>query len=180
MITETAVWRVIIAVINNGLIDQGITGVKAKQSYQQTQQGTSSADRVYLNKVTQRRISHQSKEFKFNEIDDNFDHKEAYWLAVTYQLNAVINQDLSDPDSMTVGDLVDICGAILQSTKARKTLLESGVGILKINDTRNPFFSDDSKQFVAEPSFDFVLTYNQSISSKVPKISAVEETTINL
>lgn len=172
--TEAEVWRSIITTLRAGLDAQGQNAILIKQSFQPRKQGVDSQDTIYLFKITSRRVGHQGKNFLYNQGNDNFDTTENYWLEATFQLNAVIERDITDSNSLTDYDIVDLCGAILQASPARKKLLESGIGILKIGEVRNPYSLDDRDQFDQNSSFDFILTYNQTIASQVPKAEPIE------
>ncbi len=72
------------------------------------------------------------------------------------------------------------CAAIIQSDSARKTLLMQGVGILRVTDVRNPYFTDDKDNFEASPSFDFVLTHRQTRMSTDPIIDTYQADITNV
>ncbi len=172
---EAEVWRALIAVLRNGLDNQGLTDVKIKQSYQPTKQGPNSARSIYLHKIISQRVGHQGRKYTYNPGNDNFDELEKYWLAVTFQLMPQVSQDIEDEDSITAYDVADLCAAILQTLTTRKALLDSGISIERISQIQVGFSIDDKDQFDLDPSFDFILLYEQTLSSTVPKINTFEE-----
>ena len=172
--TEADVWRALIATLRSGLDAQGQNALAIKQSFQPRKQGVNSQDTVYLFKVTSRRVGHQGKRFDYNAGNNNFDGTENYWLEATFQLTALVERDIQDADSLTSYDIADLCAAILQTESARKQLLQSDIGILRIGHVRNPYSIDDRAQFDQDCSFDFVLTYNQTIASTVPVADPIE------
>lgn len=165
---ESDIWRAIITTLSEGLAAQGLP-LPVKQSYQPLKQGVDTLDTVYLHKISARRVGSQGRAHEYNSGNDNFDVTENYWVEGTYQLNAEINRDIDNSNSRTAYDVVELCSAILQGETARMRLLGFGVGILRISDIRNPYSVDDSDQFNQDSSFDFVLTYNQTLASTVPK-----------
>ncbi len=171
---EADVWRALIAMMRTGMDNNDLSGVKIKQSFQPVKQGVEIQDTVYLFKITSKRVGHQGKSYVYNSTNDNFDSTENYWLEATFQLTAKVKRDITDSSSITAYDVADKCAAILQSDFARNKLLESIVGILRIRDIRNPYSLDDTEQFDQDTSFDFILTYNNTISSTVPKADPVE------
>ena len=173
---EADVWRVLITVLRNGLDGQGLTGITIHQAYQPIKQGPKSSS-VYLHKITSQRVGHQGRKYTYNLGNDNFDELEKYWLAVTFQLMPQVSQDIEDEDSITAYDVADLCAAILQTLTTRKALLDSGISIEKIGEIQVGFSIDDKDQFDLDPSFDFVLLYEQTLSSTVPKIDNIEEDT---
>jgi len=165
---EADIWRALIAVLRAGLDAQGYPGIAIKQTYQPKKQGVNSQDTVYLYKITSRRASHQAKKFVYNLANNNFEGEEGYWLEGLFQLTPQIERDTVDEDSITSYDIADLCAAILQTETAIKQLLESGIGIYRITDVRNPYSIDDYDQFDQESNFDFTLVYRQVIRSIVP------------
>ena len=171
---EADVWRAIISVLNTGLNDQGFNDVKVRQSYQPIKQGPSLGRSVYLHKITSQRVGHQGRKYNYNSGDGDFDELEKYWLAVTIQLMPLVSQDIEDENSITAYDVADLCAAILQTKATRKTLLESGISIEKIGQIPVSFSIDDKDEFDLDPTFDFILLYEQTLSSKVPKVDTFE------
>ena len=64
--------------------------------------------------------------------------------------------------------------AILQSQTAIDSFEAVNVGILRIQQLRNPYFSDDRERYEASPSFDFTLTHHQTIITSVAVITSTE------
>lgn len=172
--TEADVWRALITTLRTGLDDQGQAGVAIKQAFQPRKQGVNTQNTVYLFKITSRRIGHQGRRFDYNAGNNNFDGTENYWLEATFQLTALIERDIQDSSSLTAYDIADLCAGILQTENARKQLIQSDIGILRIGEVRNPYSIDDRDQFDQDSSFDFVLTYNQTIASTVPVADPIE------
>ena len=59
----------------------------------------------------------------------------------------------------------------MQSDKTRDILNESGVGILRITDVRNPYFQDDRDNFEASPNFDITFVYENIRTNLDPIIT---------
>jgi len=171
---ESDVWRALIAVLRTGLDSQSLTDVTIHQAYQPIKQGPDSSRSVYLHKITSQRVGHQGRKYTYNPGNDNFDELEKYWLAVTFQLMPLVSQDITDENSITAYDVADLCAAILQTMKTRKALLDNGISIEKIGQILVGFSIDDKDQFDLDPTFDFVLLYEQTLSSTVPKVDTFE------
>lgn len=171
---EADIWRALIVVLRTGLDGQGLTDVTIHQAYQPIKQGPDSARSIYLHKITSSRVGHQGRKHTYNPGNGNFDEVEKYWLAVTFQLMPLVSQDIEDENSITAYDVADLCAAILQTGAARKSLLDAGISIEKIGQIPVGFSIDDKDQFDLDPSFDFVLLYEQTLSSTVPKVDTFE------
>ncbi len=166
--------KVILSILTAGFVDQGHSDIKVKKNYQPTKQGAPVGPTIFFTRIVTPRYGHQGRKQVFNVGNNNFDKTENYWLTPTYQINAQIRQDISDPNSINAFDLVDLAAAILQTEETRQTFLASGIGIIRITEIRELKILDDSDQYEIEPSFDFVLSYNQTIISTVPVADPVE------
>jgi len=171
---ESDVWRALIVVLRTGLDDQGLTDVEIRQAYQPIKQGPSSSRSVYLHKIISKRIGHQGRKHTYNPGNDNFDVQEKSWRGATIQLMSSVSQDITDENSLTAYDIADTCSMILQSMKAIKELKTYGLSTERIRDINQTFPLDDKDQFDLDPSFDFVLLYEQTLSSTVPKVETFE------
>lgn len=171
---EADVWRALIAVLRTGLDDQGFNDVTIHQAYQPIKQGLDSARSIYLHKIISRRVGHQGRSHVYNAGNGNFDVQEKNWRAVTIQLMSSVTQDITDENSLTAYDIADICSMILQSMKTIKELKIHGLSTEIIRDINQTFPLDDKDQFDLDPSFDFVLLYEQTLSSTVPKVDTFE------
>ena len=171
---EADVWRALIVVLRTGLDDQDLNDVTIHQAYQPTKQGLDSCRSIYLHKIISRRIGHQGRKHVYNPGNSNFDVQEKSWRGVTIQLMSSVSQDITDENSLTAYDIADTCSMILQSIKAIKELKAYGLSTEIIRDINQTFPLDDKDQFDLDPSFDFVLLYEQTLSSTVPKVDTFE------
>jgi len=179
-VTEADVWRSLIPVLRSGLDSNGHADVKIRQSFQPRAQGASLDDSIYLFKVAARRYASQGRSAEYSVANDNFDVTDNYWIEATFQLTATIQRDVKDSASLTAYDIAEKCSAILQASAARQSLLDSRIGILRITDIRNPIEINDYDQYEQFPSFDFILTYNQTIASTAPATTTVNSAAHNI
>lgn len=163
--TDNDLIRLFLPIITTGLTSDGYTGVSVLQSNQPTQQGTVSAPVVYFFKVSDKRYGFLNR----SNIWDGTEmiHTEEQVYETTFQIMALVRQNPMITNSYTASDLVNEVASIMQSDATRQTLIDAGVGILRVMELRNPYFTDDQDIFEASPSFDFTLTYNQSRESTV-------------
>ena len=171
---EADVWRAIIVVLRTGLDDQGLNDVTIHQNYQPIKQGPDTARSIYLHKIISKRIGHQGRKHVYNSGNSNFDVQEKSWRGVTIQLMSLVSQDIDDEDSLTAYDIADTCSMILQSMSAIKELKTYGLSTEIVRDINQTFPLDDKDQFDLDPTFDFILLYEQTLSSTVPKVDTVE------
>lgn len=166
--------RLFLPIITAGLTADGFTGVTVKQSNQPTLQGANSNPTVYFYKLFDKRYGWLRRNDDWLEDDQIMRHTEVQMYETSFQIGAMVMQNPNTPNQYTAADLVNEVAAILQSDSARKTLGESNVGILRVEEVRNPYFKDDFDKFEAFPSFDFVLTHRQTRVSTNPVIESIE------
>jgi hypothetical protein len=171
--------QLFLPIIKQGLIDRSATypalaNVKVKKSYQPTQTGTPSGPTVFVHKLFDFADGFTKRSDQYVAIDDKQIHTELQRYETHYQVDALVTQDPRDLNSLTASDVVNFVRQILQSSATIETLVQNEVGIYRIGEIRNPYFSDDRDQFEASPSFDFVLTHNQVYSNEVNGTNIIE------
>ena len=162
--------QLFLPIINAGLIADGFVDVVTKQSNQPTQQGANTGPTVYFFKVGTKRYGFLGRGDIWDPNLSKMVHTESQYYETTFQVSALVRQFPITPNQYTAADLVDEVASIMQSDKTRDILNESGVGILRVQEIRNPYFVDDRDQFEASPSFDFVLTYQNFRGSNSPVV----------
>jgi len=155
------------SVLDAALVTSFSTVVVA-QSFNPTTQGAALAPMVLFTKIAARRYGFQGRKYAFNAGPVDFTKTEGWYLEATYQVNTLIRQDAVDPASLNAYDVIDFCAATLQTLETRATLLALGIGIRRVTDIRTPRFLDDSDRYNMDASFDFVLTYQNTLTSTVP------------
>jgi hypothetical protein len=163
--TEKELYALLVSTINDGLEAQSITA-RVQQADQPTTQGVSTGPLVTLNNVSMRRYGFLGRTDTYD--DDVMTHTETQTFRTTFQCGTLYPQLVTDTTGPTANDLLQTVAGILQSDATIQAFVAVGVGIERIADIRQPYFTDDMKRFEASPSFDFTLTYSNSIVTTVP------------
>lgn len=158
--TDNELIRLFRPIIIDGLVDAGYVDVPVKQFNQPTQQGVNSGPAVYFSKLYDKRYGFLRRNSRW--VVNEMVHNEEQSYETTFQIMALARQNPSDTALPTASDLVNEVAAIMQSDKAIKILNDADVGILRVMDVRNPYFTDDQDIFEASPSFDFTLVHGQT------------------
>lgn len=165
---DADVQRVIKAVLDTGLAAQSISAI-VQQGYQPTTQGAPRDPVVIVQKIAARRYGWQGRKYTLIPGDpDTFTLDEPYFLRPTYQVTGLMNQDPLDPQSLTAYDVLDLCAAILQSEAGLATFRAAGIGMDRVSDIRTPHLLDDSGRSIMDVNFDFVISYENTLSSVIP------------
>lgn len=123
---------------------------------------------VLFSEISSLRFGFQGTSDVYNSGTGVFDTVDSWYLRTTFQINALMNQDVQDPNSYSASDVVGFCAGYLQSRAARATLFALNIGIDRITNLRTLYDPDDSERFNKNVNFDFVLTYEQTLLSTTP------------
>lgn len=170
--TDNDLIRVFLPILQTQLPLYGYNGIVVKQSNQPTQQGTNTTPTVYFYKTGDHRYGWVRREDFWNLDLATEEHIEEQYYETRFMLQALVLQYPKTPYAFTASDLVNTCSAIMQSSSTLQTLAASNVGILRIMDVTNAYFSDDRDQFEASPSFEFTLTHYQTRITTQPIVSS--------
>jgi hypothetical protein len=158
------------SVLDTRLPAVGLPGIDVIQSYSPTTAGAPLAPTVSFTKLFARRYGFQGAKYALNTPGPTatMDKVEPYYLWATYQLSGFMNQDPTDPASLTAYDVLDTCAAVLQSEEGRAIFKAAGIGVARITDIRAPHSFGDDNRFQTDVSFDFSLSYLNELASVVP------------
>lgn len=170
---DNDIFRLIIGIIRNALTAQSIDA-NVRQSYQPRQQGVPTENTVFIQKISNKRVGFLARDDIWDMDTELFVHTEKQWIEATYQITALAIQDPNDSTLLTASDLANVVAQIMQTDATLLALRAQNVGILRVTDVRNPFFTDDRERFEASPSFDFTVTYEQVYISETPVIESTE------
>jgi hypothetical protein len=163
--------RLFLPIINAGLIADGFLGVNVIQSNQPTQQGIPTAPTVYFFKVSDKRYGYPFWGDVWDAVHSVEVHTELQYYETIFQFSALVLQRPYNTFSYTAADLVNEVCDILQSANTVQILIAAGVGVLRVQQIRNPYFVDDMDNFEAAPAFELVLTYLNSRTNNLPVIN---------
>ncbi len=152
----------------------GIPGTPIKAAWQPTQQGINKEPTAYLYKVGDRRVGYPKQGYTWDAESETMISRTLQQYETTFQISALATQDPNNISAYTASDILNLIAFILQSDTTVSTFEAQGVGILRVTDIRNPYFSDDRQRGEASPSFDFTLTHKQIVLSTSPIISETE------
>ncbi len=158
MQTDNSLIELFLPIIKDGLLADGFDKVVVQQANQPTQQGIPKAPTVYFYKVDTRRYGFLGRHDLWNPGNNTMVHSEHQYYETTFRIQTLVLQNAKMP-SYTASDLADEVASVLQSDKTRAILNASNVGVLRITDIVNPYFTDDKDNFEALPSFDFTMLY---------------------
>ena len=168
----------LITLIRNTIIAQeavaGIPGTPIKQAFQPTQQGVDKTPAAYLHKVSDHRLGSPHRSDIWDADEEKMFHTETQQYETRFQISVLATQNPSDTTAYTASDILNLIVYILQSSKTIQTLEAQGVGILRVLEVRNPYFSDDRARYEAAPSFDFIVTHKQIVTSEEPVLQSTE------
>lgn len=171
---DNDLFRLIISTITAQQLIAGIPNIPILQANQPTQQGVNSGATIYLYKIGDHRFGWPERIDTWNPDMASMDHVETQAYETMFQISAYSIQIPGTPTAPTASDILNSVAYILQSDTTISTFQTQGVGIERVQDIRNPYFNNDLARNQASPSFDFVLTHKQIITSGVPILQTTE------
>lgn len=168
--TDNQFIQLFLPIIQAGLIADGFPNVLVKQANQPTQQGVPSIPTVFFFKVSNKRYGFLQRQDVWNSGLSKMVHTESQYYETTFQVSALVRQFPITPNQYTASDLVNEVACIMQADTTLSKLNAQGIGILRVMNITNPYFTDDRDQFEASPSFDFTLTSQSTRISNTPTV----------
>lgn len=164
----------VISAILAGESAANIAGTPVKQAFQPTAQGVNTRPTAYLYKLYDHRVGFVARTDVWDKVNGFMVHTETQQYTTTFQISTLATQDPKTPTQYTASDILNLIASILQSSVTIATLEAQDVGILHIDEVRNPYFLDDFQRNEASPSLDFTLAHHQTITTRSPIISEYE------
>lgn len=172
--TDNQIFAILFPIIKGGLTARGVANVEVLQNAQPTQQGTPEGPAVFISMLRPTPRGHVRRDSVYNQSTSEMIETELQTYEQTYQVNALSAQDPLDVNKLTASDIVKVVRQIVQSSAFISTIRASGLGILRVNELRNPAFVNDKDRFEYSPSFDFTLTYDELYEALAPTVETVE------
>lgn len=164
----------IINTIIAGEASANIAGTPIKQAFQPTQQGVNTVPTAYLYKINDTPYGSPLRTDIWNPDINTMVHTETQTYETTFQISALATQNPANQQQYTASDIINLIRYILQSSVTIATLLANDVGIERVTAVRNTPFEDDRQRHEFEPSFDFIVTHKQTITTTSPIVVSTE------
>jgi len=150
-----------------------LAGLTVATAYQPRQQGAQEAATIYFFKLFDKRLGSPKKEDIF--VDPvppdpvgTMRHEETQAYETHVQFTALVPQDPAAVNRTTASDALNVVAGIIASDDFITRCRAVGLGILRVMDVTNPYFSDDRDRFEASPSFDVVFTHERVRTTTEP------------
>lgn len=171
---DNALFALLIATIKGQLATANLpANLPIVQAFQPTQQGVNTQATAYLYKIGDHRLGTPYRTDAWDVVNGVMMHTELQDYETTFQISALVTQDPLTPTQLTASDVLNQIAYILQSSKTIAALAAQSVGMLRVEEVRNPYFTDDRGRNEASPSFDFVVQHKQIVMSQSDPISDV-------
>lgn len=153
-------------------------GIKVYQSYNSATASPTTDPLISFSKVSARRWGWPKNSYSYDGGNTRFDSLASWYLRATWQVSALIRQDVTYPESLNAFDVIDFCAAAMQTPIALSFLKNylTGIGIDRIIALPTPQEWDDSDRFNMEANFTFVLNYMQTFQDIENAATAVTGT----
>ncbi len=160
-----------------GLKNRGYDDINVWQSYQPTQQGTSSDKTLYIHKITNGNHGFAGNQEIYDEQNEVIKRITTEILTPTYQVSSTVVYDENEPFAMTAGDLVYLAFSVMQSTEFQNLLLAQDVNIFRAGSIKNITVPSDKAGHEDRPTFDIQITHKNIYTTEVPVVKSVHHRT---
>ena len=152
----------------------GLVDIPVIQAFQPRQQGVNDEPTIFLYKVGDRRYGYPYQGDVWDTDSSTIVHTQLQKYETTYQISALAIQDPSITGANTASDILNLVACALSDITIINTFEAQDVGILRITDVRNPYFTDERGRFESSPSMDITLTHERIITSTSNVLEEVE------
>lgn len=171
---DNELFSLIINTIQSQEIIANIPNIFIKQAFQPINIGANSQPTAYLYKIGDHRFGFPDKADNWDSVNQIMVHTETQNYETTFQISFLATQDPTTPNAYTASDYLNSIAYILQSDTTINGFNQQGVGVKRIENIRNIYFMNDKSRFQAAPSFDFVITHQQVVTSSTAIVNSTE------
>jgi hypothetical protein len=147
------------SVIEGGLLDTVYAGIPVISAYQSRQEGAEINNAIYFHKINESLVGYPSNNDIVDTITGDLIKQQSQWYESVFQISALVALDPLNINAFTASDLIRAVSFILQNSASINYLFGNGVGIYKITEIRNPYFTNEYGRYQASPSFDITFTH---------------------
>ena len=148
--------------------------LQVKQGAQPRQQGTPTGPVIFMTKLPDYRYGSRGVEDRWDEDEEKQFHTETQQYESTFQLNCLSPQDPDNDAQPTQSDILNYAAYIMQSQATIARLQAQGIGVERVTQVRNMPFQDERDRYEFSPSFDFVLTHKQIVTTEIDVLQSIE------
>lgn len=183
--TETEFFTALNSALVAGFAVRNVEAVGVQSAYQPRRQGAPSAMNILLFKINLRPFGYPKSTSGWVAANPPTDpptgqmvRTEVQIYEMTVQFTGSVKQPPVDPTKpagnllpYTAGDICKLAGRALQSWAGVAQLKAAGIGVEKLLQMPQSYFSDDSDAFEQSPHFDLVFTFIDTETTLGPIIS---------
>jgi hypothetical protein len=175
VLTDDQVITILRSTLLQGFSDQNLSfEIDVEQAYQVIDDNADSQTTVYIHKLDGNNMGWPGTRQVFNEATDQYDTITTFQGQVTYQFSAFTLRDPLESNYMSANNILELTFRIMQTPSTVATLQLSNISMQRIMNISQAYFDDDRKLFEQSPTFQVVLSYEQTIGGTVPKAYPVE------
>lgn len=165
---DNPLYILIISTLTAQLADVGLAGLVIAKANQDIRQGVEPLTGAYLIKLFDHFDGMPEEDFVWDSVNGVEVRTQTQVVESTFQLNGLAIQTPGNLTQLTASDTANLLAGLLKTPDTMAALQASGVGLVSLTQSRNPFFLDDKDRYEANASFDFVLTHKQVLTKSVP------------
>lgn len=163
----------IIDAIQSGLFELGVDAI-VQRDYQVTQQGAPSSPFIAFHSIATVRRGHPKNKSKYDAINNRIVQTEGTIIERTYQISAYAPESPEDDYEINAYDLASYAAKILQKETVLANLKQLGISVMRVGEVREAYFTNDKERNETNSNFDFVICYDDMITTTANMLRSIE------
>lgn len=143
------------------------------QKTQPEQEGTPTEGTVFFERIGDYRYGSPKYTEQYNDLTADFNETSTQVVESTFQISALIPQNVEDLSIPTAADVVEYVCQYLQTRSAIRYFKQNEVSVMRVSALRTPFVILDRDRFEGHPNFDIILQHNRTLVLSVPAATKV-------
>lgn len=143
------------------------------QKTQPEQEGTPTEGTVFFERIGDYRYGSPKYKEQYNDLTADFSETSIQVVESTFQISALIPQNVEDLSIPTAADVAEYVCQYLQTRSAIRYFKQNELSMMRISAVRTPFLILDKDRYEGHPNFDIVLQHNRTLVLAVPAATKV-------
>ena len=143
------------------------------QLNQPTQQGAPSEPAVFFQKIGDKFYGSPARRLDYDANLDIYNDNEIQICESTFQITSLVIQHPGNTDIPTASDVINYTKMYLQHAASIRYFKNLEIGMLRILNATNYYFTDDKSRFEANPAIELTLRYSRVMTMTVGAVHMV-------
>lgn len=149
-------------------------GYAVEQTYQPHQLGTNREPTIYIHHIGDTPAGWPVRREYWDKENEQQVREEKQVMLTRVQVAATVNSDMTDPNALTVIDVMRIARWCVQSVEFREEVSKQGLSLMRVAEMPSQDVLSDSPGYEKRPTFDIIFQHTDTIRAIIPGVSKIE------